>query len=66
MGSYTIIRVYFDSGRRRRVIESGLTLEQVKEHCGNPETNSKTCLGSYKRAYTKKVGPWFDCWMSEG
>ena len=64
MEKYQIIRMYEDSGRSRRVIDSGLTLEEAQSHCRDPETSSSTCTSSQKRAYTRKVGRWFDGYES--
>jgi len=40
MALYNIIRFYKDSSHpnHREVIDSGLTLEEAKEHCNDPET----------------------------
>jgi hypothetical protein len=53
---YKIVRMYFRGGKR--TIERGLTLEEAKAHCADPQTSSKTAVG--KNAYTRRVGPWFD------
>lgn len=60
METYKIVRHYFKS--RSRVIARGLTLEEAQAHCSNPETSSKT---SSRRAYTARVGPWFDGYDKE-
>lgn len=56
---FKIIRFYFE-GSKKRVIERGLTLEQVQKHCADPETSSSTCKGKLGKARTKRVGTWFD------
>jgi hypothetical protein len=66
MNDYKIERMYFDRARRTRVIERGLTLAEAQAHCSNPETSSSTCTTSAKRAYTKRVGQWFDGYTKEG
>lgn len=58
MNDYKIVR-YFQSGRKR-VIESGVSLEDAQAHCKDPESSSTTCKSSYKKAYTRAHGPWFD------
>lgn len=55
---YSIVRYYFRG--RRRVIETGLTLEQAQAHCQNPETSSSTAKSAKAKARTRKHGPWFD------
>lgn len=55
---YQIVRRYFKGGKR--VISTGLTLEQAQEHCSDPETSSRTCTNSAGRARTRRKGPWFD------
>jgi len=55
---YKIIR-YFQNGTRR-TIRTGLTLEQVQRHCGDPETSSSTARSSKAKARTRRLGPWFD------
>ena len=65
MSRYKIVRMFFDSNRRSRVIERGLTLEEAQAHCKDPETSSKSCTTSAKKRYTKKVGQWFDGYESE-
>lgn len=56
--AYKIERLYFRGGRR--VIATGLTLEEARKHCANPETSSRTCTSSEGKARTKRQGPWFD------
>ena len=59
---YAIKRLYFsnDSRRFNRVIKSGLTLEEAKAHCSDPETSSSTCTRADRRRITAQRGPWFD------
>lgn len=53
---YEIVRHYFKGGKR--VIERGLTLEEARKHCNDPQTSSSTAKG--KDSYTRRVGQWFD------
>jgi hypothetical protein len=57
---YHIIRFYESANIRRRTIAIGLTLEQAKAHCSDPETSSSTCTKSAGKARTKRLGRWFD------
>lgn len=57
---YRIVRFYRDAGIRRRVIDTGLTLEQARAHCNDPETASSTCTGKVGKDRTRRVGEWFD------
>lgn len=60
--TYKIIRHYFDAARApsRRVIKSGLTLEEAQAWCQNPETSSQTAKSTSAKSRTKRCGPWFD------
>lgn len=58
MTTYKIIRMYFEGGHR--TIKRGLTLEQAKAHCSDPETSSSTCTTAAGKARTRRMGPWFD------
>ena len=58
--TYKIVRFYQKG--HKRVIMRGLTLEEAKAHCNHPESSYKT---SSKRAYTRRVGPWFDGFYME-
>ncbi len=62
MESYKIVRHYFNGGRRviKRVIKRGLTLEQAKAHCSDPETSSSTATSAKAKRRTLERGPWFD------
>lgn len=57
---YRIIRFYESAYIRRRIIATGLTLEQAKAHCSDPETSSSTCTKAAGKARTKRLGRWFD------
>ena len=63
--TYRIVRMYKDAGIRRRVIARGLTLEQARAHCSDPETSSHTATGSAAVARTRRLGDWFDGYESE-
>jgi len=61
---YQIVRMYQNKWQGR-VIQSGLTLEEAKAHCSNPETSSKTCTSSKSKAITRRNGEWFDSYREE-
>ncbi len=56
---YKIVRHFFRSNRKF-VVDTGLTLEQAKAHCSNPETSSSKCTKAEGKRRTKLYGPWFD------
>jgi len=51
MDTYRIERFYAASGKMRRVIKTGLTLEQAQAHCRDPKTRKD---GVYFDGYTKE------------
>jgi len=53
MDSYRIVRFYADN-RERRVLQTGLTLEEAQDHCNDPETSSRTTTTD------SEPGTWFD------
>lgn len=61
--TYRIVRMYMRGGKR--VINTGLTLEQAQEHCRDPETSSRTATSSKARQRTRDRGPWFDGYEEE-
>lgn len=64
MDTYKIVRMYRDS-YRKRVIARGLTLEEARAHCSDPETSSRTCTKAVNRRRTQQQGPWFDGYDKE-
>ncbi len=63
METYRIVRMYFEGGKR--VIQTGLSLEDAQEHCNDPETSSSTCTSAEAVRRTKQRGPWFDGYEQE-
>ena len=63
---YKIIRFYYDSfyrgGRRRITLKTGLTLEQARQHCQDPEASSRTATCAIAKRRTRERGPWFDAY----
>ena len=43
---YNIVRFYRQEGKRSKIVQKGLTLEEAQEYCTRPET--------------RKAGVWFD------
>jgi hypothetical protein len=64
MATYKVIRFFRDSDKRR-VVRTGLTLEEAQAHCGDPETSSSTCSSAEGVLRTRLSGPWFDGWTEE-
>ena len=60
--TYRIVRMYMH--HPRRVLKSGLTLEEAQAHCRDPETSSSTCTNATARRRTARLGPWFDGYES--
>ncbi len=58
MDRYKIIRFYFKGDKS--VIKRGLSLEEARKHCQDPETSSNTCEKASNVRHTKNRGPWFD------
>lgn len=65
MDRYKITRMFFEDGRRKRTIETGLTLEEAQAHCQDSETSSTTCTSAKRRRYTEAHGQWFDGYEKE-
>ena len=47
--TYNIVR-FFSDDREQEVIETGLTLEEVQEHCNNPDTRGEGWFDGYTAA----------------
>lgn len=62
--TYKIIRFYFQN-YVPLIIKTGLTLEEARNHCSDPETSSRTAKSSKAKAITKKYGEWFDGYEKE-
>jgi len=63
MTTYKIVRFY--ERHDNEVIVRGLTAEQARAHCEDPETSSQTATGPQAVARTKRMGQWFDGYTSE-
>ena len=62
--TYMVVRMYRDSDQRE-VIKRGLTLDEAREHCRDPETSASTATSAEAQALTAERGPWFDGYESE-
>jgi hypothetical protein len=65
MKTYKIVRFYQDESIDNEVIKTGLTLEEAKAHCADPESDSKTAKSSVAVVATARLGAWFDGWREE-
>lgn len=61
---YRIVRFY-QQDHPREIITTGLTLEQAKAHCNDPESSSATATGEHAVRRTKTLGAWFDGYEEE-
>ncbi len=62
--TYEIVRFY-QGDHPQEVIATGLSLEDAKAHCNDPETSSRTATGAEAVARTEEHGPWFDGFRAE-
>lgn len=62
--TYCIIRFY-QRNHPKKTIKTGLTLEEAKEHCADPETSSNRCSEEANVNHTHEFGPWFDGFEEE-
>ena len=63
--TYKIVRYYADRTKRRRTIDTGLTLDEAHVHCNDPQSASKTATSKTARACTRRNGDWFDGYTAE-
>jgi hypothetical protein len=65
MATYTVYRKFFNDDVDTVTVETGLTLEEARAHCNDPETSSRTCKDPENVARTEEYGPWFDCYVED-
>jgi len=63
MTTYKIVRFFLNGDRQ--IIKTEMTLEEVQEHCKDPETSSNTCTKKEGLERTAKEGMWFDGYEEE-
>jgi hypothetical protein len=62
--TYSIVR-FHAGGLPVARLATGLTIEEAREWCEDPETSSRTCKLPKNIAYTEKHGAWFDGYTEE-
>ncbi len=65
MGTYKIVRMYFNNDIPQRTIKTGLTLDDAQAHCRDPETSSSTATNATNVRRTRELGAWFDGYEGE-
>lgn len=63
--TYRIVRYFQREGKPNEVLRTGVTMEEAKRHCQDPETSSSTCTSEAAKAITAAYGIWFDGWTEE-
>lgn len=59
------IKRFYQGGYETEVIETGLSYQDAKDHCDDPETSSKTATNAAGVALTRERGGWFDGFEAE-
>jgi len=62
--TYKIVRKYF-KGHPSETLDTGLSLEEARAHCSDPETSSSTCTTLAGLQRTEDMGPWMDVYYKE-
>ena len=62
MGYFYIVRVFDREDIPDQVIKTGLTEEEAKQHCKDPETSSSTATSLEATLRTKNFGIWWDAY----
>ena len=57
---YRIVRYYRSERYPSETIAHGLTLEDARAHCADPESSSRTATSAEAVDRTKTLGDWFD------
>ena len=71
MTTYRIVRFYrehpegINRTRLLGIYHRGLTLEEAREHCKDPNTSSSTAQSKEAQRHTELYGDWFDGYEEE-
>ena len=61
MMTYKIVRFYRDQPfLNGETVATGLTLDEARHRCADPETSSSTATGAKAALRTQMFGPWFE------
>ena len=63
--TFKVIRQFERDPSMNKVIATGLTLEQAREHCKDPETSSRSCVRPENVNRTQRLGAWFESYTEE-
>jgi hypothetical protein len=63
--SYQVVRFFANRPGERKTLKTGLTLAEAKDHCSDPETQSKTSTEVFPEGALENTGPWFDGFEKE-
>lgn len=63
--TYSIIRFFQEPAKDEEVIDTGLSLDEAKEHCSDDESSSSTCTNEEGEQRTEEFGEWFDGFRGE-
>jgi len=63
--TYEIVRFFANRPGERKTMTTGLPLAEAKEHCQDPESDSKTCTHIFPEGAPENTGPWFDGFEKE-
>lgn len=62
--SYKIVRKFRDSFRSYTV-RRGLSFDEARRRCADPESSSESCTTKTGKDRTRKRGPWFDSYYED-
>ncbi len=62
---YRIERCFASGEPRRETVETGLSLDEARDHCNSPEASSRTCTSKEGEKRTRERGAWFDAYYEE-
>jgi hypothetical protein len=65
MATFEIVRFYQNHPEKNTVLLRGLTEDEAKAHCQQPDTASKTATSPHAKALTARYGPWFHGYREE-